>query len=473
MTHTDLTDLEKRLKRLNKGSLITLLLELATNDGTVRSRLERVEPTDQPDRPAKGSSKLVGGLRKILSGWRRSQQYYDYRSAPGFIGMLEDWLEQVAAEVLPTDPAAAVELFEEFIEADGKWMESADDSDGEVGEVMRGACQHWLNAAARCNQPAEVWKTRLLRLEEKDEYGTRELLLRCANLLLDEPALRELVVHFEDQLSNTLAASTGQGSLPFEVYRASGALDSLSVALNDPDIKVRATLQYSPQPNSLQQETFVRAYLDADQPERALVWLAESWDVHESNRQNLRAEVLGRLGRTEESAAIRRSIFEKTLSVYDLHQWLEQLPETSRPQALAQARQLAVDNDDPTNAATMLIELVDVAGAASKLLAMPDRVDGRLYYALVPIAPTLGVHGQHAAESLVYRALLTAILERGYAKAYRHAARYWLRLREIAESGFDLSPLLSHEGFEAQIRLAHKRKSSFWAYVNSPGRISN
>ena len=474
---TPMTDtpenLEKRLKRLDKRSLVSLLLELASGHDAVHERLDCIPLTNQSNQRSKGINNLVSGLRKSLSGWRLSHEFHDYRSAPRFLGLLEDWLDQVAREVLPTDPDTAVDLFEEFIETDGRWMESADDSNGAIGSVMRSACEHWLKAAARCHQPADIWKARLLRLEGKDDYGVREQLLRSANLLLDELALRDLVVYFEGQLANCLAASTDQARLPVDVYRLAGALSCLSVALRDPDIKVRATMQYSPIPNGLQQEAFVRAYLAADQPERALEWLHESWEFHEPMRLNLRAEVLGRLGRTEESATIRRSIFEKTLSVFNLHQWLEQLSEADHPQALVLAHQLAVDNDDPTAAATMLIELGDVAAAAAKLLAMPDRVDGRLYDELVPIANALATHGQHAAESVVYRALLMAILERGYAKAYSHAARYWLRLCKIAESGYDLSPLPSHETFDAQIRLAHKRKSSFWAHVNSPGHLRN
>ena len=74
---------------------------------------------------------------------------------------------------------------------------------------------------------------------------------------------------------------------------------------------------------------------------------------------------------------------------------------------------------------------------------------------------------------MVYRALLKGILDRAYARAYGHAARYWARLGEIAGCGISLLPLPSNEEFEAEIRARHGRKAAFWAYVNGTRRDRN
>jgi len=66
--------------------------------------------------------------------------------------------------------------------------------------------------------------------------------------------------------------------------------------------------------------------------------------------------------------------------------------------------------------------------------------------------------------------LLKAILDRAYARAYSHAARYWRRLKEIAGDGASLLPLSSHEHFEAEIRARHGRKTAFWAHVKGTRR---
>ena len=95
--------------------------------------------------------------------------------------------------------------------------------------------------------------------------------------------------------------------VPHDVFKISAALSLLAEALRDPDVKVRAVLSYSPQPNALQQQGFAEAYLTADRPADALDWLQGSWGHMESGRQRLLAESLGRLGRHDESAPLRQA----------------------------------------------------------------------------------------------------------------------------------------------------------------------
>ena len=305
-----------------------------------------------------------------------------------------------------------------------------------------------------------------MRLVGADDYGAREELLQHADLLLDEPAVRDLVSQFESQMASALASSAASAGLPHEVFKISAALSLLSEALRDPAVKVRAVLSYSPQPNALQQQSFVEAYLKADRPTDALAWLQGTWGHLENRRQSLLAEVLGRLGRHGESAPILQDLFEQTLSVFDLHRWLEHLPESSRPQALARARQLALNHDDPAVAADLLLDIGDDEAAEAMLAREPDRIHGGSYASLVPLAQALQARDRSRGETAIYRALLTAILDRAYARAYGHAARYWVRLGTIASTGIDLRPLEPHEAFETAIRSRHARKSAFWAKVN-------
>lgn len=463
MAKPPIEDLEAFLRRQDAGDLIAVLLELANDHEAVQARLARMQLANRPD-------KLAAGFKKTLSGWRRSTKFYGYREAREFGRMLDGWLDQVARELLPKDPPAALALFETFIEADAAWFDRADDSDGMIGDAVRAACRHWLQAAARCETPRDVWPERLLKLYQADQYGARDELLRRADLLLDEPAQRGLVARLESQLAQALEASPRGESPPIEVFRISGALSLLAESLRDPDIMVCASLRYSPNPNPVQRQAFARAYLDADRAADAMVWLQEGWGYLDDSRQDLLADALERLGRFEESSPIRQRMFERTLSDFYFQRWLEHLPEAARPEALAHARQLALRHDDLTAAATLLLQLGDAAAAEARLLAEPGRIDGNHYGTLVPLAKALRAHDCRRGETVVYRALLKGILERAYARAYGHAARYWARLQEIAGSGVSLVPLPSHEDFEAEIRSRHGRKSAFWAYVNGTRR---
>ncbi len=452
-------DLESFLKRQDPLTLVGVLIELANDHEDVKARLARLQMANRPD-------KLAAGFRKTLTAWIRSSQYVTYSEAGEFGQALEAWLDQIGRELLPKDPPAALALFESFIKADGAFFERADDSGGSIGDAVGAACRHWLQAASHCEAPASEWPGRLVTLVSDDQYGARDELLRRAELLLDEAALRALVVQFESRMAGALTAPAGGDGPPHEVFRISAALSLLAEALHDPDVMVHAMLSYSPQPNAVQKKAFAEAYLKVDRPTDALTWLQDSWGNMDDTRQGLESDALGRLGRYAESAPIRQRLFERSISVFDLHRWLEHLPEASRHEALERARRLALDHDDPAMAALLLLDIGDDEAAELMLLAEPARVRGDNYGALVPLAQALKTHQRFRGETVIYRALLTAILTRAYARAYGHAARYWARLREIAATSIGLLPLESHEDFEATIRSRHARKTAFWAHVN-------
>lgn len=462
-TEPTATDLQSFLERQPKGTLVAVLLELARDHAGVQARLERLQLAGQPGR-------LAAEFRKTLVAWKRSRRFLDYREAGAFGRTLETWLEQVERELLPDDPAAALALFQDVVKADRAWFDRADDSDGAIGNAVRTACRHWLRAAARCEPPRAGWPDRLLALYDADEHGAREELLRAANLLLDEPAQRALVSRLDTALVAMIGTGATPGSPPLEIFRISAALSLLAESLRDPDVAVRATLRYSPDPNPLQRQSFVRDYLDADRPADALVWLQGDWGPHEAHRLALLAEALERLGRFDESVPIRKAGFERTLSVFDLQRWLEHVPDAARSAAQASARELALGHPDRVAAAHAMLALGDPAEAEARLLVEPEHIDGNRYTTVLALAEALQGHGCLRGETVLYRALLGSILDRAYARAYGHAARYWSRLSEIASAGTDLHPLTLHAEFEATIRARHGRKSSFWALVNGTRR---
>ena len=455
---TQKEDLDAYVRRQVADTLASVLLELADAHPEVRQRLVRLQLSDRPDR-------LAASFRKTLIGWRRLRGFLDYRAARHWGVELDAWLTQVEHELLPRDPMAAVTLAEDFIESDTAFFERADDSDGLVGDAIRSACRLWLRAAARCEAPPDSWPDRIGRLFTADAYGAREPLLTDAVIVLSEPQLRGLVAQFEGRLEAALAHA-GPGLHPTTGVRShSAALTLLSRALGDPDVHVRTTLRLSPKPNSMQQQDFVLAYLDADRPADALSWVEDTSDWHELTRLRLLAEVLKRLGQVERSAPIQQQVFEQTLAVDDFRTWLGHLAPSLQPTAFARARELALDHDDAVLAARMLVEMERDEDAERVLLAEPARIRGQDYSWLVPLARALEAHARWRGATAVYRALLDAILAKAYAPAYGHGARYWHRLQAIAEQAPGLSPLLPHDDYIAAIRAKHARKVAFWAQV--------
>ena len=456
--------LEAFVRRQDAAALADVLIELAADHGVVHDRLVRLQLSSQP-------KALAAEFRKSLAAWRRSTKFLGYSQAGAFGRELEAWLDQVERELMPQDPAAALALAESFIEADDIFFNRADDSNGAIGDAIRAGCQLWLKAAARCESPVAEWPGRIAALVDADEYGAREELLRSANLLLSEQALRALVASYEAQLDDVLARAQPDGDrINWPAGKISAALSLLSEALRDADVLVRATLKRSPSPNVVQMQHFVRAYLDYGQPEGALQWLEGSWAHMEGSRQRLQAQALTALGRTDEAAAIQQRVFEGTLAVSDLHGWLELLPPRKQSEAIERARSLAAKHDDPVVVALLLMDIGDEAAAEAALLAKPGGIDGGDYGTLVPLAAALEAKELWAGATAVYRALLVAILDKAYSPAYRHGARYWSRLQAMAHQCTGLIALEPPEAFEARMRTQHKRKSSFWAQVDGARR---
>lgn len=455
--------LEAFVRRQDSAVLADVLIGLAADHPAVQDRLARMQLSSQP-------KALAAEFRKTLAAWRRSTKFLGYSEAGAFGRELEAWLEQVERELMRQDPSAALALAEAFIEADAVFFNRADDSNGAIGDAIRAGCRLWLKAASRCESPAAEWPARIAALAGADEYGAREELLRSANLLLSEPALRALVASYEAELDDALAQARPAGErverVNWPAGKASAALSLLSEALRDADVLVRSTLKRNPSPNVVQVERFVRAFLDYGHPEGALPWLEGPWAHVESSRQRLQAQALTALGRTDEAAAIRQRIFEATLAVSDLHDWLDLLPPRQHADAMALARSLAAGRDDPVVVARLLMDIGDEAAAEAALLIDPGRIDGGDYGTLVPLAAALDEKGLWTGATAIYRALLVAILDKAYSPAYRHGARYWSRLQALAEKCAGLMPLESPEAFEARIRTQHKRKSSFWALVD-------
>jgi hypothetical protein len=154
------------------------------------------------------------------------------------------------------------------------------------------------------------------------------------------------------------------------------------------------------------------------------------------------------------------------LAVWDLHAWLDLLPPREQAPAVERARELAAAHADPIVVALLLVDIGDDSAAEVALTSHAAAIQGRDYGTLVPLAEALERKGLWTGATVVYRALLIAILDRAYAPAYHHAAKYWARLAALAPNCAGPKDLESSGEFEARIRAQHKRKSSFWAHVS-------
>ena len=447
----------KRLRAQPKDELVALLDELAAKHPEVEARLARHALAGDP-------AALAAQFRPRLQTWKRSTRFRSRNAAAAFGRELESWLDEIERELLPLDAARAHALADAFVRTDERLFEQADDSDGAIGDAVRAGCRLWLVAAKAQPdwQPAQ-WIDRIYALVNADEYGAREALLRHADLLLGPPDLHALAARFEDDLDRALAGRGAGERAGYPVFKAAAAVGLVADLLRDPDLSTKTTLRYSPDPNPLQKEQFVERYLRFGRPAEALVWLEGDWGMHEERREHLLAQACAALNDAMQLRAVRRRLFDRSGSVSDFEAWRASLAPAEQSSAAAVARERAQNTDDPITGAQLLLALDDDAAAEALLVAQHASLRGEAYYSLVPLAQTMEKKGRLLGAVVCYRALLTAILTRAYARAYGHAAEYLAALRQLDLRVDGYGALPTHETFEAALRNMHGRKVAFWS----------
>ena len=296
---------------------------------------------------------------------------------------------------------------------------------------------------------------------EKDDYGVRHGLLEHVPQFLDREAIGRLVERWRKQAAQgagsrrdrapllriqAVAASTGDAQL-----YAEAALEGRSVD-EQPLIGLRVAKQF----------------VLAGRPAEALAYVPAEAKVP-SHCFDEYAETLGRvyeaLGRAEDLRELRKRHFLQRPDPERLERYLGGLAAEARPAANERMRQAVLSGGyDPTHKAAFFAELGDGATAAQVILADATAFARAAYPALRPLARRLEP-GQPLAASVVYLALLEAVLERAQSKAYPQAARYLRRLGKLAAKIRTWSPIVPHELYLRALRARHGRKRAFWAQV--------
>lgn len=443
--------------------LVALLEELAARYPEVEARLDRLALVAAP-------ATLAAEFRQRLQQWKGSRHFVGRGAARGFGRELEDWLDEVERELLPLAPLAAHELADSFLRADKYFFEQADDSDGAIGDAIRAGCRLWLHSAkAQPTKSADHWAERIYALVSADEYGAREELLRASATLFDEAGLRTLAGRYQADLTQALAVKGDTERTDYSRYRAAAAIGLIADALRDPDLSTQTTLRYSPNPNPMQKEQFAERYIRFGRAKEALPWLEGDWGYAEDRRLRLQAEAYVALGEVDRLSAVRQALFERTGTAHDFEAWHQALSPAERPTAATRARERARTHEDPLTGANLYLALGDEAAAEQLLVDRNGDLRGEDYGRLVPLAQRLESAGRLLGAVACYRALLVAILTRGYARAYGHAADYLHTLRNLDARVSNYGALATHQAFESAIRSAHGRKVSFWKSVKGSG----
>ncbi len=405
-------------------------------------------------------------FRSGLAALRRRRRFIPYGEAPAFARDLRGLLDLTASPT--TDPRTGAELVAAFFRADAAAFEACDDSDGLVGDVFRMAARdRFTDLASRCDDKA--WIADLLfSLLESDEYGVRDSLLDHAARFLPAPVLRSLA---DRMWAAAHAGSSGHQRERQRIERVRWLALTGQVArqLRDPELFERALLAHWPDAGPAACVDIAEAWLEAGDATTALGWLErippeERFLAYQRDR--LLGEVFRRLGRHEDLEALLRRRFLAEPGRETLEDLLEVVAPERREEAIAAAtRAIFAADEFASRSAAFLVENERTSDAARYVVQHRARIDGDDWTNLPSLARNLTRAGQSLAATVIYRALLDAILARARTAAYPAGARHLRELARLAGEIADWDGLPTHDEYRTTLRERHGRKVSFWKRV--------
>jgi hypothetical protein len=454
--------LRPRLAAASKEEPVALTLRLASSSEELAARIDYV--TD-PSAAAKA-------LQRRISAIRGGKQFIGYGDVPGVAAEVATIAAEIRTDILTRDADKATALAQKLFCLDQVIFERADDSDGLIGDELRDACVLWLDAAAAVRAThtdgGTDWPAVLYEFYQSNDYGVREPLLEQAHRLLREEELRALASRFENDARRTIDAEKTGKVERYRAFAPSTAMGLVARALGDPKLYEQSILLHSPEPNSLQANNIAEQYVLCGDGAGALRWLDVSrGEAAQFERLDLMDRAYDLLGDRNRQIEIRREVYRQAPGVYSYRALEELLPVGERSAFRARACQDARTSPHVATAAELLFELKEPALAEQLIIDRAGELDGRNYVMLTALVKAAKANGRLLAAALMWRALIDAILTRGYAKAYGHAARYLLELRAVSASIEDYRGHPSHEYYEGALLQAHRRKASFWARFSS------
>ncbi len=439
---------KKKLTELGVETLADALLELAEYSDEAGELIGRLIATPKEN---------IQRFKKKLSGLKKSRRFIDWRGAAGFVRELKMLLQDVRSSV--DDPMNGAELVAAFYQADEAIFEMCDDSNGNIGDLFCfDAKDLFVEYASRCTQKEKIAEL-VLSLSCKDDYGVRDALIKCVEAYLPEELIRSMIISFQE-LADKEKDEYGKRHYLMLV-------ESLARQVKDAELFEQTRTASWGQLNAAAYIDIAEVYLDCGDVDKAYSKLKEipaDDNYMAYQRDRLLQEIYRQQGDLEKLTELLYQQFRNGHSIDTLQALLECIGQDQRDVVLDKEIPLILQSKSlRLGDAIFLLAIDKIDEAEAYLLKRADQLDGNNYGTLPDLAETMALENRPLVASLIYRKLLTSILERGYSKAYSHAVRYLKKLDKLAESISDWHGFEQHDAFKECLLEGHGRKRSFWS----------
>ncbi|MDD5092397.1 MAG: hypothetical protein PHQ23_15970 [Candidatus Wallbacteria bacterium] len=408
-------------------------------------------------------------IKKELTSIRNSKKFLPYSSS----GYMANRLSGILAEIRKQsqNPQQGLEFLERFYSCAGPIFSRCDDSSGIIQGVFRYEAQSLFVEYAR-NHGDQDWLCELLvSMFRKHDYDMCSSLTEEAAQYLDAAHMRSLYERFL-----TLA----EGEDPDwrnESSRCNAyfcAARDLAVSLKDGFLLEKAHRQEYGEEYKKHYLDVAKVFLDAGLPDEALARLPAQGGCPKYeliNAEKLLIRAYEMIGDSKKLAALLEQRFERDYSS-------EALKLIRKHAGPAKARELSAGmkarimglESFSHEGMRFLLDTGRIDEADDFIVCRFDRINGRHYDWLLRYAVRMEKEGRWLALTVLYRAMLEAILEKAHLKAYGHAVRYMKKLAALAASVPDWKNITPHSAYFAALAEKNKRKSTLWRkYGGFPG----
>ena len=441
-------DRRKKLIDLGVDALADALQELSIHCDTADTMIQRLIATP---------SENLKRFKNKLSGLKRSKRFIEWSESSKLARDLEMLLQELKAGV--TDPVKGLELVAAFYETDESVFGRCDDSSGHVGDVFRfDAKTLFVEYASKCGDKTKVASI-LLKLNQKDSYGVRDVLIDCAKDYLPEPVIRDVI-----SALGKLADKETEDHGKRQYLRL---VESLARQIKDARLFEETRIASWGGLSTAACVDIAQVYLESGDAQTALEWLDkipkdETFQAYD--RDKLEIEIYRKQGNIPKLTESLHKKFRSHHSIDNLEALLDVIGDDKRDKVIAEEISIILGSSGLRESdAAFLVAVGRIDEAQEYLLDRAELLDGDNYPRLLSLADSMVSNKRHLVASLIYRCLLTSILQRGSSKAYSHAVRYLKKLDKIAPEVDDWKTFADHEAFKQQLHKAHGRKRSFWS----------
>lgn len=407
---------------------------------------------------------LIVEIEKSLSPGR----FFRRDEVHGFTIGLDQIHHRLEALVAAGEAARAVGLYEMLLSGIYSKAEECDD-ECYLSMSFANAFCGWIKARQADGRPAKETVEQILNWEKNDQYAFCFEIEKKVVQVLDAEGRRLLIAHFQGLVESALPKSAASPAKPIFEYDNNLRLPALTLkeiyeSLQDVSAyaAVCERLGFSPRDC----ERLATMEKSKEHWAEALAWVDKGIALGPTRNwrnevgyalQQLRTELLHRLGRKEDALAAAWTAFQASSDEFRYEELMRYVPKDERS-AWHERAMAAASHADLDVFVSLCVKAREWEQLASRVRAAPSsELDALSHYTSEPAAKGLAKRNPLAAAKL-YRALGMRILNSGKSKYYGPALDHFEHARDLYCGSGQKS---EWDAIVSTVRRAHSRKRGF------------